>query len=75
VPTRIATLATVFVFGAVYIPSVAKIAEGEPTPWPGVVERVSFGAWLLWIAFLAITLLRAGGLHQTPKEGPRAGRG
>jgi hypothetical protein len=30
-----------------------------PTPWIGVWERIHLVAWLLWIAVLAIALLRA----------------
>jgi hypothetical protein len=33
----------------------------EPTPWIGLKERVNFYAAMLWIAALAIALLRAKG--------------
>jgi hypothetical protein len=32
-----------------------------PTPWLGLVERGSVGAWLLWLAVLAVVLLRQEG--------------
>ena len=34
------------------------IAANRPTPWSGLTERLSIGAYLLWFAVLAITLLR-----------------
>ena len=36
----------------------SDVGAGEPTPWMGFVERVSYGSWLLWMAVLAIVLLR-----------------
>lgn len=56
----ILTAATVLVFGALTGTYVPRIAAGEATPWLGVVERISLGAWLLWVAVLAIAILRRG---------------
>lgn len=36
-----------------------RLASGESTPWLGLVERIMLGAWLLWMAALAVALLRA----------------
>jgi hypothetical protein len=36
----------------------SDVAAGDPTPWMGFVERISYGAWLLWMAVLASVLLR-----------------
>lgn len=36
------------------------LADGEPTPWMGVDERVAVGAWMLWMGVLAVVLLRRG---------------
>jgi hypothetical protein len=36
----------------------SDVATGDPTPWMGAVERISYGSWLLWMAVLAIVLLR-----------------
>ena len=37
---------------------VGKIEAGKPTPSMGWLERAGIGAWLLWMAVLAIALLR-----------------
>lgn len=55
------TGATVVVFGALTSMQAAEIPQGAPTPWMGLLERISIGAWLLWMAVLAIALLRARG--------------
>jgi hypothetical protein len=36
----------------------AGIPSGDPTPWLGLAERASIGAWLLWMAILAVVLIR-----------------
>ena len=54
----IATAVISVSFGAIggsYAPS---IADGDPTPWFGVIERISVYAYVLWIAAFAIMLLR-----------------
>jgi len=48
----------VLVFGALTGMQAPKVPAGEPTPWMGLFERVSLWAWLLWMAVLAIILLR-----------------
>ena len=53
-----ATIVASLVFGALASIEATRIAAGEPTPWIGLTERVSIGAFLLWVAVLAITLLR-----------------
>lgn len=37
---------------------VSRIAAGAPTPWLGLVERVMIYSYLLWVAALAVALLR-----------------
>jgi Protein of unknown function (DUF998) len=54
----IVTLATELVFGALVFVYVPRVSAGEPTPWLGVVERINIAAWMLWLAVLAVTLLR-----------------
>jgi hypothetical protein len=49
---------TVLVFGALTGMQAPAVAAGEPTPWIGLFERISFAAWLLWLAVLAVALLR-----------------
>ena len=53
-----ATVAVFVVFGALTIPDGARIAANLPTPWVGVWERINIGASLLWLAVLAVALLR-----------------
>ena len=53
------TAVTVVVFGALTGMLAPKVPLGEPTPWMGIFERIDIGAWLLWIAALAIILLRS----------------
>jgi hypothetical protein len=55
----IATAVTVLVFGALTGMESPKVPAGDPTPWMGLYERISVGAWLLWMAVLAIILLHA----------------
>ncbi len=55
----LASAGTVVVAGALTGSQSAKLARGEPTPWLGLAERISIGAWLLWLAVLAIKLMRA----------------
>lgn len=55
----------VLLFGALTGVESAKIPAGDSTPLLGLFERVGIGAWLLWMAVLAIMLLRA-----SPKSHP-----
>lgn len=54
----ILTLATVILFWGWSFTYAPRLAAGEPTPWLGVIERIALGAWLLWLAVLAIVLIR-----------------
>jgi hypothetical protein len=54
-----ATIATVLVFGALTSLQAGRIATNEPTPWVGVEQRINIYATMLWVAVLAIELLRA----------------
>jgi hypothetical protein len=53
------TILTVLVFGALTSLQAGRIEAGEPTPWAGIEERVTIYATMLWLAVLAIALLRA----------------
>lgn len=55
----ILTIAAMLICGAVVGRQVSSIAAGRPTPWMGLVERVSVYSPLLWIAILAAILLHA----------------
>lgn len=64
----IVTFATEAVFWALTSMYAPRVAAGEPTPWLGIVERIGLGVWLLWLAVLAITLLRGRPAHQAIPE-------
>ena len=62
------TLLTALVFAGLSFLQAAKLAANEPAPWLGLIERVSIYAWMLWVAVLAISLLRAP--VGRPRDGP-----
>ncbi len=53
------TVLVVLGFGAVVGMQVPKIADGLSTPWMGVFERINVYGYMLWVAVLAVILLRA----------------
>ena len=53
------TIAILIVFGVLTSLQVGRMAANEPTPWMGVEERINIYATMLWVAALAIGLLRA----------------
>jgi hypothetical protein len=54
-----ATIATLIVFGVMTSLQAGKMVANEPTPWMGIEERINIYATMLWVAMLAIGLLRA----------------
>jgi hypothetical protein len=54
----LATLATFVAFGVLTSLDAPRLAAGLPTPYLGLWERINMGAGMLWIAVLAVTLLR-----------------
>jgi hypothetical protein len=53
------TIVTVLVFGALTSLQAGGIATNEPTPWAGIEQCINIYATMLWVAVLAIGLLRA----------------
>jgi hypothetical protein len=53
----VVTIATAFVFGLLSA-QVDKLEAREPTPYMGLLERSGIGAWLLWMAVVAMVLWR-----------------
>jgi hypothetical protein len=51
------TIAAALLFGLLSA-QVDRIEAGDSTPYMGLLERVGIGAWLLWMAVVAIMLLR-----------------
>ncbi|HTQ47673.1 MAG TPA: DUF998 domain-containing protein [Polyangiaceae bacterium] len=71
----IATLVVVFAAGALTSVQGPRVAANEPTPCIGVLERVNVGGYLVWVAVLAVVLLRATNArqHVTEMSGPTHG--
>jgi hypothetical protein len=53
------TLLVLVVFALLTSLASGGIARGAPTPWVGLWERVDIGGYLLWVAVLAVVLLRS----------------
>jgi hypothetical protein len=53
-----ATIAILLVFGALTSLQAGRIATNEPTPWAGIEERMNSYGIMLWVAVLALGLLR-----------------
>jgi hypothetical protein len=54
-----ATILAILVFGVLASLQVGQMEANQLTPWLGIVERGNVYAIMLWVAVLAITLLRA----------------
>ena len=54
----ILTIAVLLLGGALSGMQLAQMAAGETASWFGLTQRMLTGAWLLWVAVLAIVLLR-----------------
>jgi hypothetical protein len=50
------TLLTILLFAGLTFLAAPSIAANEPTPWLGLLERVSIYAWILWVAVLSVCL-------------------
>jgi ABC-type transport system involved in cytochrome c biogenesis permease subunit len=54
----LATMATVLVGGAATFGYVGRMIDQKPTPWLGILERMTLYAFLLWIGVLAAAVRR-----------------
>jgi hypothetical protein len=54
-----ATIVTLVVFGVLTSLQAGQMVANQPTPWMGIEERINIYATMLWVAVLAIGLLRA----------------
>ena len=61
-----ATLALFITFGTLTWMAASNIARNLPTPWLGLWERINMAIGMLWIAVLAVALLR-----RTRQRSPR----
>src|SRR6266702_3466632 len=53
------TIVILLIFGALAGMNGPRLAANLPTPWLGVMERVNIYSSMLWMAVLAVTVLRA----------------
>jgi hypothetical protein len=63
------SLAVVLGCGVVTFVFVPRVAAGQSTLGMGIVERLSIGTWLIWLATLAVVLLR-GARRRPDVDGP-----
>ncbi|MEU4421519.1 DUF998 domain-containing protein [Actinoplanes sp. NPDC024001] len=61
---------TVVLAGAFVAVAAPDVAAGGPTHWMGFVERISYGAWLLWMAVLALVLVRRTDAYRVERPVP-----
>ena len=54
-----ATIVTLVVFGVLSGQKGGRVEANLPTPWLGLEQRINAYAFMLWVAVLAIGLLRA----------------
>lgn len=52
------TLLIILGFGVLTGLQAPELEANQPTPWMGMLERVSIGAYMTWIAVLSVLLLR-----------------
>lgn len=64
----VATIVIALVFGLLSA-QVDKLEAGEPTPYMGLLERIGIGAWLLWVAVVALLLMRDRTLDMSAGNG------
>jgi hypothetical protein len=64
----IATMVMLLAFGVMVGFYVSDIGVNRPTPWVGVWERADVGVFLLWVAVLALALLRRRDLPDDDRE-------
>lgn len=64
----IATMLILVVAAALTSLEAPNVDMNLPTPWIGVWERINIGAWLLWVAVLAATLLKHRPIGRDPQR-------
>jgi len=66
----IATMALAFVFGMLTGMQSSRLAANLPTPYIGLFERISIAVYMIWLAVLAIMLLRRHEISAAPSARP-----
>lgn len=69
-----ATVAVILLFGGLTGAQAPHVAQRLPTPLMGFYERVNIGAWLLWMAVLAVVLWRGLNTEGSGTAHPKAVR-
>lgn len=69
----VATILLVLLGGVLSFAQVQRVAEGLPTPWLGVVERMNIYAALLWVVVFAVMVMRANREYASAAIGDRVG--
>lgn len=71
------TVVVILVCGALTSALAPDLSDANSTPWMGLYERISIGAWLVWMTVLALMLLAElrheaspGATHPEPLVGP-----
>lgn len=54
----ITTIVILLLFGVLAGSNAPRLAAQQSTPWLGITERVNIYTYLLWVAVLAVTLLK-----------------
>jgi hypothetical protein len=62
----IASIVALLVSGAITSLDAPRIQANLPTPWVGVWERINVAVMMLWLAALALVLLRRQGVRNLP---------
>jgi hypothetical protein len=62
----IATIVALLVTGAITSVDAPLMQANLPTPWIGVWERINLSVMMLWLAVLAVALLRSQGMSKLP---------
>ena len=66
----IGTLVVLVAFGILTGLDGPNIAADRPTPFVGIWERISIGAFMLWVVVLTLRLLRERKAHELGREFP-----
>lgn len=72
----IVTILILFVFGALTGLDSPRLQANLPTPWIGLWERINIMGFLLWVAVLAVAVIRARGaaaIDRTPSRSEAGG--
>ena len=68
----LASAVVVLLSGAATFVYVPLVIANQPTPWLGIIERITLYGYLLWVAVLAVALLRRAGAPGQSARGEAA---